>query len=92
MKKKLLLSSVLAGALLFGGIAFAQRPSANIDAKFHPNLAEAQRLIIQAYQKTEAARAENKDELGGHAAKALALLEQADAELKQAAEFANHRK
>ena len=34
----------------------------------------------------------NKDELGGHAQRALELLEQVNHELKQAAEFADHRK
>lgn len=92
MTKKLLCSSLLLGALFFGGLAIAQRPVANIDAKRHPYLAESQQHLIQAYQAAEQARNQNKDELGGHAEKAISLLTQADQELKQAAEFADHRK
>lgn len=65
---------------------------ANIDAKRQPNLAAGQQHIIEAYQNTEEARAIDKDELGGHAEKAIGLLVQADQELKQAAEDADHRK
>jgi hypothetical protein len=92
MKKKLLWSGVLGAALVFAGLAVAQRPVANIDAKRHPNLAAAQQHIIEAYQNTEEARGINKDELGGHAERAIGLLVQADQELKQAAEYADHRK
>jgi hypothetical protein len=92
MKKNLLWCGVLVGALAFGGLALGQKPVANIDAKKHPNLAEGQQHIIQAYQRIEEARTDNKEELGGHAEKANQLLVQADQELKLAAEYADHRK
>jgi hypothetical protein len=92
MKKNLLWCGVLVGALVFGGLALAQKPVENIDPNKHPNLASGQQHIIQAYQRIDDARTANKEELGGHAEKALQLLVQADHELKLGAEYADHRK
>ena len=92
MKRNLLWCIALVATLVFGGLAVAQRPVANIDAKQHPNLAAAQEHISQAFQRIEEARTVNHEELGGHAEKANQLLVQADQELKAAAEYANHHK
>ena len=54
-----------------------------------PNLAEAQRLSRQAWEKINAAQAANEWDLGGHAQKAKELLDQVNNELKMAAEAAN---
>jgi hypothetical protein len=89
-RKNLLLSSILAGALVCGGVVLAQAPGVDIDPARHSNLAEAQRHIQQAYQKIDEAQQANRDELGGHAAKAKDLLLQANRELKEAAEYADH--
>jgi hypothetical protein len=86
------LSFLLGGALVFGGFALAQGPVVNIDSHRHPNLAEAQHHLQQAFGKIDEAQRENKDELGGHAQKAKDLIDAADRELKEAAEFADHRK
>jgi hypothetical protein len=91
MSKTQLLSAVLGSALVVGGYAFAQ-PKENISKGRHPNLAAAQRLSEQAYQKVVAAQEANEFDLGGHAQKAKGLLEQANNELKQAAEAANRNK
>jgi hypothetical protein len=91
-RKNLFLASVLAGVLVCGGAVLAQAPGMTIDANKHPNLAEAQHHIQQAYQKIDEAQHVNKEELGGHAEKAKDLLQQADRELKAAAEFADHRR
>lgn len=64
-------------------------PAQNVSAKKHPNLAAAQHLATQAYDKVIAAQKANEFDLGGHAAKAKDLLEQATRELKAAAETAN---
>lgn len=80
----------LATALLFGGYLFAQRPERNVSPRRHPNLAAAQRLSAQAYQRVLDAQRANEFDLGGHAQKAKELLEQANQELKEAAEAANH--
>jgi F0F1-type ATP synthase membrane subunit b/b' len=90
--KNIVLGSMLAGVLVFGGLALAQGPVVNIDSHRHPNLAEAQHHLQQAFGKIDEAQKENKDELGGHAQKAKDLIDAADRELKQAAEFADHRK
>ena len=89
--KSLVLSTVLGSVLMCGGI-FAQAPTLNIDHNKHPNLAEAQHHIQQAYQKIDEAQQDNKEQLGGHADKAKQLLGEADRELKAAAEYADHRK
>lgn len=57
--------------------------------KRHPNLAAAQRLTDQAWQKIVAAQRANEFDMAGHAQKAKELLDQANRELKQAAEAAN---
>jgi hypothetical protein len=93
MKTKHWLSSaILTAALVFAGVAIAQRPGVDIDPHRNANLAEAQQHIQQAYAKIEDAQAANKDQLGGHAAKAKDLLVQASRELKAAAEYADHHR
>ena len=77
-------------ALLCTGLLFAQKkPAQNVSPKHHPNLAAAQRLTAQAYEKIIAAQKANEWDLGGHAQKAKDLLDQANQELKQAAETSN---
>lgn len=91
MRKKLLF--VLAFLLLCTGFVFAQKkPAQNVSPKRHPNLAAAQKLSAQAYQKIVAAQQANEWDLQGHAQKAKELLDQANQELKQAAEASNDNK
>lgn len=80
---------VLAAALLCSGIVIAQKPVEDINAQHHPNLAAAQRLSRQAYNKVVEAQQANEWDMQGHAAKAKELLDQANQELKLAAEAAN---
>jgi F0F1-type ATP synthase membrane subunit b/b' len=90
-KKNAVSSSMLGIALLFGSLVYAQMkpPAENISSKRHPNLAAAQRLCDQAFEKITAAQAANEFDLDGHAAKAKELLDQASRELKQAARTSN---
>lgn len=90
--KRILLNSLLGVGLFCAGALYAQRPVENIDPHRHPNLAEAQHHLQQAWGKVDEAQKENKDELGGYAAKAKEHIEAADHELKAAAEFADHRR
>ena len=69
-----------------------KKPVQNVSPKKHPNLAAAQRLTAQAFQKVTAAQQANEWDMEGHAAKAKDLLDQANNELKQAAEAANENK
>lgn len=78
-----------ASLLALPAMAGPQKPARNISAKRHPNLNAAQRLVDNAYEKITAAQKANEFDMGGHAAKAKELLEQANAELKKAAEEAN---
>jgi hypothetical protein len=77
--------------IAIGGVAVAQRPKENISPALHPNLAAAQRLSEQAWQKIVAAQEANEWDLQGHAQKAKNLLDQVNNELKLAAEASNRR-
>jgi F0F1-type ATP synthase membrane subunit b/b' len=88
--RSLYVVGVLAIALIFMGVTFAQKPEMNIDPARHSNLAAAQHHIGEAFEKIQEAQRANKDELGGHAEKAIELLNQANHELKEAAEFVDH--
>jgi hypothetical protein len=87
-KSLLKLASVL---LVLGGLALAQRPKENIAAARHPNLAAAQRLSQQAWQRVVAAQEANEFDMQGHAQKAKNLLDEVNKELKLAAEAANRK-
>jgi hypothetical protein len=66
-----------------------QKPATTVSDTKHPNLAKAQQLIDSAYAKIIDAQKANDFDLKGHAAKAKDFLQQANAELKLAAEAAN---
>jgi hypothetical protein len=70
-------------------ISMAGPPADNISHKKHPNLAAAQHLSTEAFNKIVAAQQANEFDLNGHAQKAKELLEQVNRELKAAAETAN---
>jgi hypothetical protein len=90
MLKTRLLAIVVGLLMIIGVVALAQPPARNISGKRHPNLAAAQRLSQQAYQKIIAAQQANEWDMQGHAQKAKELLDQANNELRQAATAANH--
>jgi hypothetical protein len=86
-------AAVLLGSLvmLAGAIVFGQ-PKENISKGRHPNLAAAQRLSQQAWERIVAAQQANEWDLQGHAQKAKELLDQVNNELKLAAEASNRNK
>jgi hypothetical protein len=87
-----IVSITLASALgLAGGMMLGQ-PKENVSKGLHPNLAAAQRLSKQAYEKVVAAQQANEWDLQGHAQKAKDLLDQVNNELKLAAEASNKNK
>jgi len=88
MIKTRILTAVL-GSMLVVGVAIAQKPARNVSGARHPNLAAAQRLSRQAFEKVVEAQQANEWDMQGHAQKAKELLDQANNELKQAAEAAN---
>jgi hypothetical protein len=82
--------SLLGLTLATAGITVAQGPpERNVNPNHHPNLAAAQRLCDQAYNKIVAAQQANEWDMNGHAQKAKDLLDQANREMKLAAEAAN---
>jgi len=86
--------AILAGLVsvaVFAGTALAG-PAQNVNPRRHPNIAAAQRLSHQAFEKIVAAQQANEWDMDGHAQKAKELLDQANAELKLAAEAANRKK
>lgn len=89
MIKIRVLPVVLGCFLLIGGIATAQRPRRDVSPGRHPNLAAAQRLSQQAFERIMAAQRANEWDMQGHAQKAKDLLDQANRELRLAAEAAN---
>ena len=88
-KRNAILGGLLGIALLGGGVLLAQKPVDNVSGKRHPNLAAAQRLSTQAFEKIVAAQQANEWDMDGHAQKAKELLDQVNRELKEAAEAAN---
>jgi hypothetical protein len=90
-KRNIVLGSVLGAVLFFGGVAVAQHPAQNVSPEKHPNLAQAQRLTNMAFNKIVAAQEANEWDMQGHAQKAKDLLDQANEQLKLAAEAANKK-
>jgi len=82
---------LLSALLLCGALSLAQAPVLNIDPKGHPELADAQKAIVDAFEKIEIAQKANKDKLGGHAESAKQLLTRASQELKLAQETADKK-
>jgi len=86
MIKAVSLSIAIAAPL---GLALAKQPVKNVSKERHPNLAAAQKLSAQAFEKLEAAQKANEYDMDGHAQKAKDFLKQANDEIKLAAEAAN---
>jgi len=80
---------ILALLIMVAGAVFAQKPARNVNKHRHPNLAKAQRASANAYKFLVDAQKANEWDLGGHAQKAKELLDQANNEMKLAAEAAN---
>ena len=70
-------------------LSIAQKPERNISGERHPNLAAAQRLSRQAWERVVTAQKANEWDMDGHAQKAKDLLDQVNNELKLAARAAN---
>jgi len=83
--RTLLICFVVIGFLGAGITVYA----GNVSKVRHPNLAAAQTFIEKAIARVTAAQEANEFDLGGHAAKAKALLDEAYDEIKLAAQTAN---
>ena len=82
----------IAGLVLLTGCAGNRAPAQNINPALHPNLAAAQTLCAEAFDKIAAAERINEWDMSGHAQKAKDLLVQINDELKQAALTANAKR
>lgn len=85
---KILVLSFLVIGIVFTGVAVN---AADVGPR-HGNLRAAQRLIERAIDKVTAAQVANEYDMGGHAAKAKALLDQAYDEIKLAAMASNRHR
>ncbi|CAG9267174.1 hypothetical protein [Paraburkholderia unamae] len=81
MKRLSIIAASAGLALCCVASAFAAPPSQ------YPNLETAQQLIDQSSGHIEAARKDHHDQFGGHAERALQLLQQAKDELREAAVY-----
>jgi hypothetical protein len=88
VSRYLIVGVVVLGLLSVGFSAFGQQ----VSRALHPNLAAAQGFIERAINKITAAQSANEFDMGGHAAKAKGLLDQAYEEIKLAALAANAKK
>lgn len=86
--KKLIAMAVVTAFVATAGVVYAQKPKPNVNANKHPNIAAAQTALQKAWEKIVDAQKANEFDLGGHAQKAKDLIDQANKELKQAAEAA----
>lgn len=91
MKKKAFAYPALLAALLLCGATLAQEPVQDINPRIHPNLAAAQRHVVEANEAIAVAQKDNHWDMHGHAEKARQLLVEVNNELKAAAETANRR-
>lgn len=92
MLKTRLLAVVVGLFLVIGVIALAQPPERNVSGRRHPNLAAAQQLSHQAWERVVQAQKANEWDMAGHAQHAKELLDQANQELKAAAQAANRNR
>src|SRR5215472_2261618 len=94
MLKKLSAITLLLGLMTPGIMSAApvppqKKPVENVSPRRHPNLARAQKQTENAFNSITAAQKANEWDLAGHATKAKELLDQANEELKKAAEVSN---
>ena len=90
--RNLILGGCIAVGSIGAAVGVAQRqPVDNVRAGRHPNIAAAQRLTTQAFEKITAAQQANEFDMDGHAQKAKELLDQTNHELAAAAATANRK-
>jgi hypothetical protein len=82
---------LLSGLLAMTPSLVTAQPVHNISSHRHPHLAAAQRFCDKADKAIHAAQEANEFDLAGHAAQAMQLLDQANAQLKMAATTSNQQ-
>jgi len=88
MRKIIMFGCLTSMVIMVSALAFAE-PGRNVSWRKHPNLAAAQKFVDKAFEKISAAQTANEFDMDGHAQKAKELLDQANQEIKAAAEAAN---
>jgi hypothetical protein len=90
MNRSISLAALAALAVL--STAALADPVKDVDPKLHPNLAAAQSLVVDAFDKLKAAQSANEFDMSGHAQKAKEMLDKVNEQIKQAAQAANKAK
>lgn len=83
--------TIWTSVLCLGLVTTAAGVAQQVNSGRHPNLAAAQRFTEQASQALARAQQANEFDLGGHAAHARDLLQQANQEILEATRASNHR-
>ena len=91
LRNTLLVGTLAIASCGAAAVGLAQRPSQNVNPGRHPNIAAAQDLVARASNRIAMAQHANEWDMNGHAQRAKDLLDQANNELKLAAETANVR-
>jgi hypothetical protein len=93
-KSKVILGSIAASAFFAGGVLVGQvviptppPPKVTVPATYG-NMQDAQKSLLMAYNYLIAAQKANNDNLGGYAATAEQLIDQANNDILLAAEYA----
>lgn len=83
---------MIAAALLSAAVAVPATLAIAGPMHHRANLLEAEKDLSRAWEHINASQRANEFDEGGHAAKAKELIGQAKAEIRQAAEWDNHRR
>jgi hypothetical protein len=93
-RSKVISGSIVASAIFAGGVLVGQvmvtippPPRITVGANY-PNMQDAQRSLLQSYDYLIQAQKNNNLQLGGYAATAEQLIDQADNDILLAAEYA----
>jgi hypothetical protein len=93
-RSKVISGSILASAIFAAGVFVGQvaipippAPKVTVGANY-PNMQDAQRSLLQSYNYLIQAQKNNDLQLGGYAATAENLIDQADTQIGLAAEYA----
>jgi hypothetical protein len=93
-RSKVILGSILASAIFAAGVLVGQvavpippAPKITVGANY-PNMQDAQRSLLQSYTYLIQAQKNNDLQLGGYAATAEDLIDQANNDITLAAEYA----
>jgi hypothetical protein len=87
--RKFTIVAALCAVLAIGAVIATAAPKVDVSKRKHPNLEAAQVNCVKAFNDLVAAQSANEFDMEGHASKAKNYIDQANREIKLAAEAAN---